>query len=74
VVDGRCLAWKNILDMRRAVDYLASRRHSSRGSRPSSATAPCRPMRASTARNCCTASPTSCPASIVTATRPTSPR
>lgn len=25
VVDGRCLAWKNILDMRRAVDYLASR-------------------------------------------------
>ena len=25
VVDGRCMAWKNILDMRRAVDYLASR-------------------------------------------------
>lgn len=25
VVDGKCLAWKNILDMRRAVDYLASR-------------------------------------------------
>jgi dienelactone hydrolase len=25
VVEGRCLAWKNILDMRRAVDYLASR-------------------------------------------------
>jgi dienelactone hydrolase len=25
VVDGRSLAWKNILDMRRAVDYLASR-------------------------------------------------
>lgn len=24
VVDGRCMAWKNILDMRRAVDYLAS--------------------------------------------------
>jgi dienelactone hydrolase len=26
VVDGTCMAWKNILDMRRAVDYLASRR------------------------------------------------
>lgn len=25
VVEGKCLAWKNILDMRRAVDYLASR-------------------------------------------------
>lgn len=25
VVDGRCMAWKNILDMRRAVDYLVSR-------------------------------------------------
>ncbi len=25
VVDGRCMAWKNILDMRRAVDYLAMR-------------------------------------------------
>jgi len=25
VVNGKCLAWKNILDMRRAVDYLASR-------------------------------------------------
>jgi hypothetical protein len=25
VVAGRCLAWKNILDMRRAIDYLASR-------------------------------------------------
>ena len=25
VVAGKCLAWKNILDMRRAVDYLASR-------------------------------------------------
>ena len=25
VVEGRCLAWKNILDMRRAVDYLSSR-------------------------------------------------
>jgi dienelactone hydrolase len=25
VVDGRCMAWKNILDMRRAVDYLAGR-------------------------------------------------
>jgi dienelactone hydrolase len=25
VVEGRCLAWKNILDMRRAVDYLTSR-------------------------------------------------
>lgn len=25
VVDGRCLAWKNILDMRRAVDLLAGR-------------------------------------------------
>jgi dienelactone hydrolase len=25
VVAGRCLAWKNILDMRRAVDYLCSR-------------------------------------------------
>jgi len=25
VVDGRCMAWKNILDMRRAVDYLCSR-------------------------------------------------
>jgi dienelactone hydrolase len=25
VVDGKCMAWKNILDMRRAVDYLASR-------------------------------------------------
>jgi dienelactone hydrolase len=25
VVDGRCMAWKNILDMRRAIDYLASR-------------------------------------------------
>jgi len=25
VVSGRCLAWKNILDMRRAVDYLAGR-------------------------------------------------
>lgn len=25
VVHGKCLAWKNILDMRRAVDYLASR-------------------------------------------------
>ncbi len=25
VVDGKCMAWKNILDMRRAVDYLCSR-------------------------------------------------
>ena len=25
VVAGKCLAWKNILDMRRAVDYLVSR-------------------------------------------------
>ncbi|MFV1966857.1 MAG: dienelactone hydrolase family protein, partial [Pirellulaceae bacterium] len=25
VVSGRCMAWKNILDMRRAVDYLVSR-------------------------------------------------
>ncbi|MDA1051452.1 MAG: dienelactone hydrolase family protein [Planctomycetota bacterium] len=25
VVDGRSMAWKNILDMRRAIDYLASR-------------------------------------------------
>jgi len=25
VVAGKCLAWKNILDMRRAVDYLAGR-------------------------------------------------
>ncbi|MCE9605719.1 MAG: alpha/beta hydrolase family protein [Planctomycetia bacterium] len=25
VVGGKCLAWKNILDMRRAVDYLACR-------------------------------------------------
>lgn len=25
VVAGRCMAWKNILDMRRAVDYLVSR-------------------------------------------------
>jgi dienelactone hydrolase len=25
VVDGKCLAWKNIADMRRAVDYIASR-------------------------------------------------
>jgi len=25
VVSGKCMAWKNILDMRRAVDYLASR-------------------------------------------------
>lgn len=25
VVNGKCLAWKNILDMRRAIDYLASR-------------------------------------------------
>jgi dienelactone hydrolase len=25
VVEGKCLAWKNILDMRRAVDYLTSR-------------------------------------------------
>lgn len=25
VVQGRCLAWKNILDMRRAIDYLCSR-------------------------------------------------
>jgi len=25
VVAGKCLAWKNILDMRRAVDYLCSR-------------------------------------------------
>lgn len=25
VVQGKCLAWKHILDMRRAVDYLASR-------------------------------------------------
>jgi dienelactone hydrolase len=25
VVNGQCLAWKNILDMRRAVDYLALR-------------------------------------------------
>ncbi|MBL50074.1 MAG: hypothetical protein CMP28_14165 [Roseibacillus sp.] len=24
VVEGRCMAWKNILDMRRAIDYLAS--------------------------------------------------
>ena len=26
VVDGKCMAWKNILDMRRAVDYLAGRK------------------------------------------------
>ena len=26
VVAGQCMAWKNILDMRRAVDYLCSRR------------------------------------------------
>lgn len=25
VAEGKCLAWKNILDMRRAVDYLSSR-------------------------------------------------
>lgn len=25
VVDGKCLAWKNILDMKRAVDFLVSR-------------------------------------------------
>ena len=25
VVDGKCMAWKNILDMRAAIDYLASR-------------------------------------------------
>jgi len=25
VVDGKCLAWKNILDMRRAIDYLVTR-------------------------------------------------
>lgn len=25
LVDGKCMAWKNILDMKRAVDYLASR-------------------------------------------------
>jgi len=25
VVSGKCLAWKNILDMRRAIDYLESR-------------------------------------------------
>jgi len=25
VVDGRCMAWKNILDMRRAVDFLVAR-------------------------------------------------
>ncbi len=25
VVDGRCMAWKNILDMRRAIDLLCSR-------------------------------------------------
>jgi dienelactone hydrolase len=25
LVDGKCMAWKNILDMRRAVDYLVSR-------------------------------------------------
>ncbi len=25
VVQGRCMAWKNILDMRRAIDYLVSR-------------------------------------------------
>jgi dienelactone hydrolase len=25
VVDGKCLAWKNIADMRRAVDYISSR-------------------------------------------------
>ena len=25
LVDGKCLAWKNILDMRRAIDYLSSR-------------------------------------------------
>jgi dienelactone hydrolase len=25
VVDGRCMAWKNVLDMRRAIDYLVSR-------------------------------------------------
>ncbi|HID76278.1 MAG TPA: hypothetical protein EYP56_09820 [Planctomycetaceae bacterium] len=25
VVAGKCLAWKNVLDMRRAIDYLASR-------------------------------------------------
>lgn len=25
VVDGRCMAWKNILDMRRAIDYLTMR-------------------------------------------------
>ena len=26
VVNGKCMAWKNILDMRRAVDYLVSRK------------------------------------------------
>jgi len=25
IVNGKCMAWKNILDMRRAVDYLATR-------------------------------------------------
>ncbi len=25
VAEGKCLAWKNILDMRRAVDYISSR-------------------------------------------------
>ena len=28
VVAGKCMAWKNILDMRRAVDYLAAARRS----------------------------------------------
>ena len=26
IVNGKCMAWKNILDMRRAIDFLASRR------------------------------------------------
>lgn len=25
VVDGKCMAWKNVLDMRRAIDFLVSR-------------------------------------------------
>jgi dienelactone hydrolase len=31
VVSGKCLAWKNILDMRRAIDYLESRAEVQKG-------------------------------------------
>ena len=63
VVEGKCLAWKNILDMRRAVDLIASRPEvdarrlgcygHSMGSTHTWLIGPCEPRLKALAANCC---------------------